>query len=209
MSLVRGALTSLLVVLLAPVLAPVLALAVMAVLAGLVLVGAPAQACSCAMEGPRGAIDRADAVFAADVLDRSVDDRGLASYDVRVQRVYKGEPVGDVVVTSSASGASCGLEGVAPGRSDLFLVTGSGSAYAGNLCLGSGVTEGDARRLLGPPADETQVVAAPEPQGAVTDGGGIGVRVDDDPMWPWVVGGDLGLALLVVALRRVLVGSWR
>ncbi|WP_341924473.1 hypothetical protein [Nocardioides psychrotolerans] len=198
MSLLRRALTSLLVALLAAVLA----------LAGLVLVGAPAQACSCAMEGPRGAIDRADAVFAAAVLDRSVDGRGLASYDVRVQRVYKGEPVGDVVVTSSASGASCGLEGVSPGRTQLFLVTGSGSAYAGNLCLGFGVSEGDARRLLGPPAESTAAVA-PTPPGAVTDGGGIGVRVDDDPRWPWVLGGGLGLVLLVLALRRVLVGSWR
>lgn len=179
--------------------------------AGLVLVGAPAHACSCVMEGPRGAVDRADAVFVADVLDRSVDDLGLASYDVRVQRVYKGEPVGDVVVTSSAGGASCGLEGVSPGRTQLFLVTGAGSAYAGNLCLGFGVTEGDARRLLGPPADETEVALPPsEPQGTVTDGGGIGVRVDDGASWPWVVGGvGLGLVLLVLALRRVLVGSWR
>lgn len=198
MSLLRRTLTSLLAALLA--------------LAGLVLVGAPAHACSCAMEGPRGAVDRADAVFVADVLDRSVDGRGLASYDVRVQRVYKGEPVGDVVVTSSADGASCGLEGVATGRPRLFLVTGSGSAFAGNLCLGFGVSEADARRLLGPPAEEAAVVAAPAPEsrGTVTDGDVIGVEVDDGTTWPWVAGGvGLGLVLLVLALRRLLVGTWR
>lgn len=190
-----------------------LALACLLALAGLVLVGAPAHACSCAIEGPRAAFDRSDAVFTAEVLDRTSDDRGLATYGVQVQRVYKGEPVGDVVVVSSASGASCGLEGISLGQTRLFLVTGQAPVYAGNLCLGSGVSQSEAERLLGPPTDATAPAdpaaeGADGADGAVTDGGGIGVQVDDVPVWPWLAGGALGFALLAWGLRRVLVGTW-
>lgn len=201
MTSLRRALTALLVALLVALLAS----------AGLVLVGAPAHACSCAMEGDRGALARADAVFVAEVLDRSIE-RGVATYDVEVLEVLKGEPGGTAEVLSSASGASCGLEGVVVGERRLFLVDGSRSPYAGNLCLGFGVTQGEAERILGAPepaAADDPVVAGPADAGAVTDGDVVGVEVDDGLVWPWVAGGVLGLGLLVLVLRRLLVGSGR
>ncbi len=185
-----------------------LALATLLALAGLVLLGAPAHACSCAVEAPRVALDRAGAVFVADVLDVTYEGRE-ATYDVRVRQVFKGAPTRDVTVASSADGGSCGLEGIARGDTRLFVVTGEGPDYAGNLCLGTGLTAADAERVLGA-ATSVRDAAGPDAgpdADPVIDGGGLGVQVEDAPTWPWALGGlGLGLALVWWVLRRVLVG---
>lgn len=104
---------------------PVAALLAVAVAAmsTLVLMAAPAQACSCADAGLRTLTADADLVYTG-VLERFSTADGEDGRDVllvRAQRVFKGELTTARFVVTNALGGSCGFAPVEEGSRWLFL----------------------------------------------------------------------------------------
>lgn len=121
-------------------------------LAGVVLVGAPAFACSCTAVSVGTQVDQADAVFLGDVAAVSqTDDGSQLTMAVQVQRVFKGElDSPDVEVGTAASPGACGLGELPAGTKYLFLTTGGVTS----ICHGSQPASDEVmqrvERLLGP-----------------------------------------------------------
>lgn len=119
----------------------------------LVMTGAPAAACSCAVQSLQESRDRAEVVFAGEVLRRDAPSNPSSSaekatYVVRVDRVFKGEAAAVQEVVTLVSGASCGLELPSSGPALLFAGTSAGGLLGlepgpgqltANLCGGSQV----------------------------------------------------------------------
>jgi len=127
----------------------------------LVLVPAPSYACSCVTATDVEHLDRADVVVTGTLVD--VD---LASapadkvvYVVAVDRLYKGEAPETLRVRSSASGASCGLEGMVADRRYLLFLEGTGEDFRANLCGGTRAVADQPIRVVG---SEGFPVAEPE-----------------------------------------------
>lgn len=107
--------------------------AMLVTLIGAVTVPAPvACACSCAEVDTETALADATAVFDGTVVSASAPTGNSSAdpiyYTIDVSRVYKGEVPATVIVSSAASGASCGVElsgqvTVFAGRSDGVLHT--------------------------------------------------------------------------------------
>jgi hypothetical protein len=118
----------------------------------LVVVGAgPSWACSCAVVDTAGHVSGADVVLVGTLTEvdpppkRAVmSSTDPASFHVDVERVLKGTSGPQAQIRSANSGASCGLEGMEPGRRYVFFaVYGGGEggppdALWANLCGGTG-----------------------------------------------------------------------
>ncbi|WP_110240492.1 hypothetical protein [Nocardioides gilvus] len=145
--------------------ATLLALAV-ATLSSLVLMAAPAQACSCADSGLRALTSDADLVFTG-VLERATTgegDEGRDQFLVRAQRVFKGTITNARFVVTNALGGSCGFGPVEEGSRWLFLTD---SENRTTICSG---TRPVAQRDLAVVQRQLGVgvrVKAPDPQAAV------------------------------------------
>jgi hypothetical protein len=111
-----------------------------------VAVGAlPAEA------GPQADAKRANAVFVGTVSDVSRAPRqgerpATATYDVQVERVYKGGVSTEAVqVVSSRTDQTCGRLDLDPGRQYVFFVGNDGRALTADTCSGTAPASG---RLL-------------------------------------------------------------
>lgn len=147
---------------------PVAALLAVAVAAmsTLVLMAAPAQACSCADSGLRKLTSEADLVYTG-VLERFSTGDGDEGRDVllvRAQRVFKGEIATARFVVTNALGGSCGFGPVEEGVRWLFLTD---SENFTTVCAGTRpLVQKDlavVQRVLGVGTR----VKAPDPQAAV------------------------------------------
>lgn len=182
------------------------ALAVLALaLTGLVLAApTPAFACRCQTGDLDRLVARADAVFVGTVDAVAGIRRGQAfEYTVTARQAFKGEVESEVVVTSRASSAACGLGELQAGTDYVFLVNGDEPPYTADTCGGSGPAA--PRRLAqlesvtGPP----QAVTPPAPETATR------TRVEDDPPGSFTrlaaPGGAIALAGLLglVVVRRL------
>lgn len=139
---------------------------VVGVLSTLVLIAAPAQACSCADASMRKLTADADLVYTG-VLERFGTGDGEDGRDVllvRAQRVFKGELTTARFVVTNALGGSCGFGPVEEGSRWLFLTDADNLT---TICAGTRpvVAQDLARvqRLLGVGTR----VKAPDPQTAV------------------------------------------
>ncbi|GAA1389735.1 hypothetical protein [Luteococcus peritonei] len=153
------------------------------VLGGGVLAGGspPACACSCPEFSTRQKVERADLVARARVVEvtepAAVDSGATRTYRLELERLYQGSSPVATQVTSSAQGASCGLEGISPGDDIVLFATGSEGDWKASLC--GGTTRADARasggdvtvlaeveQLLGSGSTPSPTVAAaPAPAG--------------------------------------------
>lgn len=122
--------------------------------ASLVLFGAPAQACSCAMQGKAALVSGADQVFTGTVVDATRTGSGSVGdivYDVEVDRSFKGDVAGTVQVATAASSASCGLEGIPLGSDYVFFTQADAKGtdvVSASLCGGSApLTKGLVRKV--------------------------------------------------------------
>lgn len=158
--------------------------------AGLVGVGAPACACSCVPMTEDEAYNRADAVFAATLVNRDEPGKLFSSADpvelmFAVDAVYKGDVGAAQRVVTAQSSASCGLE-VEVGKRYLVHADSTGGQLEASLCGGT-------RTLAGTP-----VVGGTTP--VAVDGATVPAGDDGgDPAWPLFAGG----ALLVLVLTGV------
>ena len=95
----------------------------------------PAHACKC-VSGVETAIRDADAVFTGMVV-ATTDDR-RPTYDVEVDRVYKGDiSTATVQVKDTAGGTSCALDGQPLGERYAFFVTADGDTFVADACSGT------------------------------------------------------------------------
>lgn len=107
-----------------------------------VLVPATASACSCAISGVRDHVYRADVVVVGTVIEREppqqVSSGDPVTYAVAVDRLLAGEAHATTEIRAAASGASCGLEGVRPGRRYvLFATVDAQQQLRADLCGGT------------------------------------------------------------------------
>jgi len=129
------------------------------VLAGVVVVvgGLPAHACSCVASSTQDDVKAADDVFTGTVthVARSGSARrGTVTYDVAVERVYKGDVRSDRISVSTSRAANlCGLGDLRADRRYVFLARASGSDLSIESCGSTGPAKaelvGKVERLLG------------------------------------------------------------
>jgi hypothetical protein len=143
------------------------------VLAGVVVVvgGLPAHACSCVATSTQDDVKAADDVFTgtvADVARSGSARRGTVTYDVAVERVYKGAVRSDrVSVTTSRAASLCGLGDLRADHRYVFLARTSGSELTIRSCGSTGPAHaalvGKIEKLLGDGRDPSP---PPPPQQA-------------------------------------------
>jgi hypothetical protein len=107
---------------------------VLAMVTGVLVVGAPARACSCAEMDLGSLLPDADGAFVGTFVDRSEISDQLASITFDVERVVKGEFGQRAIVRTSAYGASCGLEFLDGPRIGLLLDRASDGVWESSLC---------------------------------------------------------------------------
>jgi hypothetical protein len=132
-------------------------------LAALAATAGPADACSCATPiDPRGLVVQADAAFVGTLVERhdpgDPDSFHPVTLVFRVDEALKGPLGATVEVTTSASSASCGIDGEI-GRQAAVVLRRQGGAWTAGLCdqLDPAMLRAAARPLpspngLGPPA---------------------------------------------------------
>lgn len=154
-----------------------LATTVLTLLAGAALPLNDAYACSCVHEPGSDAYPVEGAVFYGEITGREVDG-GTLTYFVDVERVYAGHVGAKAEVTTSSSGASCGLE--IPGHGPtLFYARQERDGLTASLCSGTRPAADGPPESLGPgraPASATPSpteVAAPPAPDAREDGGAM------------------------------------
>ncbi|MDQ4058346.1 MAG: hypothetical protein M3124_04405 [Actinomycetota bacterium] len=187
-----------------------LLLTLLLVAGGLVFaIPGPAYACSCAPPPPIDkAIEQSDAVFTGTVIASEPPAGGeiwsgaeAVTYTFTVGRVVAGDIGSEVEVTTAAMEVSCGIEFRENTRYVVFA-TAAGGSLETNLCTRTepinettGSFGGD---LPGKSPTETEATppdAALNPTSDSSEG---------TPVWPWIAGGGLVTAalLLALALRR-------
>ncbi|HEX6581764.1 MAG TPA: hypothetical protein VF195_12965 [Actinomycetota bacterium] len=128
--------------------------------AGLLVPGAPARACSCAEMDLGSLLPDADGAFVGTFVDRSEISDQLASITFDVERVVKGEFGPRAIVRTNAYGASCGLEFLDGPRIGLLLDRASDGVWESSLC--QQVQPGDLLAIGGerPPDPDVAPVSA-------------------------------------------------
>jgi hypothetical protein len=100
------------------------ALLVLLVSAGiLVLTPSPSWACSCAMSTPEKQVELAGTV-AVGTVDWTATDGQKRTYQVTVDRVYKGAAARSEKLLTGANEGSCGLAHLATGKRYVFFIDG-------------------------------------------------------------------------------------
>lgn len=134
------------------------ALVLLLLVAGMIFTTGTAQACSCALGSPVDQMERADAVFTGEIVERSgkrVDKvgknaytAGQFTYTIEVDRVFKGEVNKVQEIVAGTGESSCGVVFPEDGPILVFGTStggvGSGKVapdqYGTNLCSGSQTT---------------------------------------------------------------------
>jgi hypothetical protein len=110
-------------------------LAVLLVLvAGVVIGGSPAHACSCAQPDLATWLPEADGAFVGRWVDRAEVGDGMAAVTFEVERVVKGVFGPKVIVRTNAQGSACGMEQLGRSRTGLLLQRGSDGVWESSLC---------------------------------------------------------------------------
>ena len=188
----------------------------------LVFFASPAHACSCAMADTATHVDWADQVFTGTVTDSRATggQTGQIVFDVRVDRVFKGDLVATVQVATAATSSACGIGDIPVDSTYVFFTTTDGMGVASEAETGvlhTGLCSGSAKstqKLLKQVEAVTGAGRVPEATTAATPdratGGSTGRpagesncdaggRGGNAPLWPFVTG------LVVVAVAA---GSW-
>jgi hypothetical protein len=161
-----------------------------ALVAGLLVPGAPALACSCAPPDLASWLPEADGAFVGRWIDRAETGDGMASVTFEVERVVKGTFGPKAIVRTNAQGSACGLERLGGYRTGLLLQRGLNGVWESNLCS------------MVPSAELLAFAGEPLPPDFAVD------PIDPSATPPWcliVVSLGLlagGLSLLAVRARR-------
>ena len=110
---------------------------VLLLVAGVLVAGAPARACSCAEMDLGSRLPEADGAFVGTYVDRDPLSDGRAAWTFVVERVVKGPFGPTAIVRTSGDGASCGIElfdVLAPDCSSIERTMASGSRACVSRC---------------------------------------------------------------------------
>lgn len=169
-----------------------------------VVADAPAHACSCKALTVSQRVDGADAVFSGTVTMASGPTTSgktqMMSYDVKIDRVYKGAISSPrTTVKSAADEAACGLTGMTADNRYLFFVRAADANLKANSCGGTKPATSSLTQkivaLLGPGTTPIP----PKPEDATF------TRVADAEPLPLTRLAAPGAALLIVGLLGLLV----
>lgn len=185
----------------------------------LVLPTSKAWACSCAQLTAEGAVAKADVAFRGTLTGVEdapsgpvVSSKDPVNYTFTVGTVYKGSAKPVAVVQSPRSGASCGLEGMEPGREYVVFGESKGAGTLAELCGGTAAATpafvADVEAAAGPGHEPVALPAAPDPAKDQPRAEPVTQPLEtrDEPR-AWVIGGValgllLGAALVAVARGR-------
>ena len=165
-----------------------LRLAVLLVLvAGVMIGGSRAYACSCAEPDLATWLPEADGAFVGRWVDRAEISDGMAAVTFQVERVVKGAFGPKAIVRTNAQGSACGMEQLGRSRTGLLLQRGSDGVWESDLC-----SMVPAAQLLAVGGGH-----APDPDVAA-------VRAGMSTLWIALIGLSAALALLVLVsvIRR-------
>ncbi len=141
-----------------------------------------AQACTCGMRSTVQQVEAADVVLRGTVVATADPDGSLSvrssarrvTHEVAVAEVYKGAAAATTFVSSSAEGASCGIE-VQEGREYVLFARRVGSELQAGLCGGTAPASAErvaeVENLTGPGrAPQGATTTAATPRGAARPG---------------------------------------
>lgn len=157
--------------------------------AGLLIPGVPARACSCAETDLGSVLLDADGAFVGTFVERSEISGQLASITFDVERVVKGEFGPRAIVRTNAYGASCGLEFLDGPRVGLLLDHLADGVWESSLC--QQVAPGDLLAIGGDRPPDPDVVPVSAGSTLVSQGF-VGA----------IVAATLALVVLVWVIRR-------
>jgi hypothetical protein len=179
----------------------------------LVLPATSAWACSCAQMTTAQATEAADVVLRGTLTEtygpskvgllRSSEDP--VRYTFNVAEIFKDDAAATTYVHSAASGASCGIEGLLPGREYVLFAQAKGEQLWVGLCGGSELA------ASGFVADVEQVTGPgqpPVPQGLIDEAAPLPGQRDVTGDRAWLVP-LVGGAVLALVLAGLLVGVVR
>jgi hypothetical protein len=106
----------------------------LALVVGVLVVGSPAHACSCAPTDLESWLPEADGAFVGRWVDRAVVGNGFAAVTFQVERVVKGSFGPKAIVRTNEQGSACGLELLGAARTGLLLLKAQDSVWESNLC---------------------------------------------------------------------------
>ena len=106
----------------------------LALVAGVLVIGSPAQACSCAPTDLQRWLPDADGAFVGRWVDRSEIGDGSAAVTFEVERVVKGSFGPKAIVRTNAQGSACGLELLGAARTGLLLRKAADDVWESDLC---------------------------------------------------------------------------
>lgn len=170
-------------------------------LTGLVLAApTPAFACRCQTGNVQEQVKQADVVFVGTVEEMAGVNRGKAfEYTVTAREAFKGQVERDVVVTSKASPAACGLGPLQAGTDYLFLASGDSPPYTATSCGGSAPASPSRLRKLEEAVGPATPVRSPQPETADR------TTVEESPPGSFTRLAAPGAAIAIVGLLGVVV----
>ena len=135
---------------------------------GVVLAQLPAHACSCVNASTQAQAKRADEVFSGTVTDARSQKSGRRAtswtYDVAVERIYKGDVATSTVrVTSPGSEPSCGLGQLPADKPYVFFAQADGSELSADGCGGTAPASGRFVRRVEQVLGDGHTPTTPEP----------------------------------------------
>lgn len=105
-----------------------------AMVAGIVVAGSPAHACSCVEMDLSIRLPDADGAFVGTSLGREALDEQTVAITFEVRRVIRGDFGPTAIVRTNAAGASCGLEFLDGPRTGLLLDRAADGVWESDLC---------------------------------------------------------------------------
>jgi hypothetical protein len=106
----------------------------LALVAGVLVVGSPAHACSCAQMDLRTRLPEVDGAFVGRWVDRGEVGNGFAAVTFEVEQVVKGSFGPKAIVRTNSQGSACGLELLGAARTGLLLRKGANGVWESDLC---------------------------------------------------------------------------
>jgi hypothetical protein len=107
---------------------------VLMVVAGTLIAGSPASACSCAQPDLATWLPEADGAFVGRWVDRTEIGDGTAAVTFDVERVLKGSFGPTAIIRTNAQGSACGLERLGRSRMGLLLQLDADGVWSSGLC---------------------------------------------------------------------------
>ncbi len=138
---------------------PKLLVVLLLALSGVVLTQLPAQACSCVSQDVPAKVKGATAVLLGTVTDR-VQATDKVTYQVAVEKVFKGSAATTVTLSTGAQSSACGLDNLVAERRYVVFGTVQGEVIEVNSCGGTALAS---VRLLTSVTGVTGAGSAPTP----------------------------------------------